>query len=157
MNYHQEALSKKENNSAKVTKATTPGPVIAPAAAKTDKGKPTAVAAPAPAPVVTQKPLVDLSLKSTPAEKTYPSFDLESIQFPDLQSAYDLALTALLDQPEPVVDSKDKKDKKKAATPESDTKGILQIKELIVKFKKTHFPLNALRFWKRKLKSLSET
>lgn len=70
---------------------------------------------------ITTKPVIDLSVSSALGDKPLPKVDTDNVHFPELQAAYDLALTALLDAPEADV-KENKKDKKKGTTPDSDAK-----------------------------------
>ena len=100
--HHQETLVKKEP---RLARSNTP-------ANKSDKSKQS---------VMLNKPLVDLSVSFTLADKPAPKIDTENISLLDLQSAYDSALSAVIDPPEPEI-KETKKDKKKGSTPENDVK-----------------------------------
>ncbi len=67
------------------------------------------------------KQIVDLSIPHALADKPKSTIDTENLTFPDLQAAYDLALAASsIAPPEPEI-KENKKDKKKGATPDSDS------------------------------------
>jgi hypothetical protein len=71
---------------------------------------------------IVSKPVVDLSISSTLADKTLPKIDTENITFQDLQAAYDLALAASMTEPPEPELKENKKDKKKGTTPDVDSK-----------------------------------
>lgn len=102
LSHHQDTSAKKETKVA--ARVNTP-------LSKQDKSKASIIS----------KPVVDISVPYSIGDKPQPKIDTENIQFPELQSAHDLALTAIMDPPEPEV-KENKKDKKKGMTPETDTK-----------------------------------